>query len=191
VPASDGVAFQTAPFTRATTIVGPVTVNLWVKAATPVEDYQVTVTEARPRASQEEYITTGFLRSSNQDDLARSTRLFTEPSYLARDARTLSAHAYRLVKIPVDPIAHTFRPGTELRIVISAPGGDRPSWEFATLDRGQSATVGLGGIAASTLVVNSVNGVKSTPTLPTCGSLRGEPCRALRPAGNQERAHGS
>jgi hypothetical protein len=184
VPSADGVAFQTTPFTKATTIVGPATVDLWVKSTTPVEDYQVTVTEARPAASQEEYITSGFLRSSNQVDLRDSTSVFTDPSYLASDARLLSPDAYRLVRIPVDPIAHTFRPGTELRIVITAPGGDRPSWEFATLDNGQAATVGTGRFAASALVVNQVNGVASTPTLPVCGSLRGEPCRALQPEGN-------
>jgi predicted acyl esterase len=185
VPAADGVAFQTAPLHSSMTLVGPATVDLWVKSSTPVEDYQVTVTEARPAASVEEYITSGFLRSSNQVDLPDSTRLSTSPSYLGRQARTLTSRSYRLVKIPIDPIAHTFRPGTELRIVISAPGGDRPSWEFDTVDAGQSATVGLGGIAASALIVNTVSGVDSTPDLPTCGSLRGEPCRALQPEGNQ------
>jgi predicted acyl esterase len=179
VPTTDGLAFQTAPFTKATTIVGPATVDLWVKSATPVEDYQVTVSEARPSTAQEEYITSGFISSSNQVDLARSTTLFTAPSYLASEARKLSSHTYTLVRIPVDPIAHTFRAGSALRIVLSAPGGDRPSWEFATLDHGQSATIGLGGVAASRLVVNLVTGVRSTPTLPTCGSLRGEPCRVL------------
>jgi len=165
--------------------VGPATVDLWVKAATAVEDYQVTVTEARPSTSQEEYVTSGFLRSSNQVDLANSTSLFTDPSYLAGQAKSLSPSSYKLVKIPIDPIAHTFRPGTELRIVISAPGGDRPSWEFDTLDSGQSATVGIGGIAASALVVNKVGGVRSTSALPACGSLRGEPCRTLQAEGNQ------
>ncbi len=191
VPAADGVAFQTAPFTRDTTFVGPATVDLWVESAAPVEDYQVTVTEVRPSASQEEYVTSGFLRSSNQVDLADSTSLFTDPSYLASDARTLSPGSYRLVRVPVDPIAHTFRPGTELRIVISAPGGDRPSWEFDTLDSGQSATVGIGGVAASKLVVNKVSGVKSDAALPTCGSLRGEPCRAFQAEGNQGPSSGS
>jgi predicted acyl esterase len=185
VPAPDGVAFQTAPLRNAMTIVGPATVDLWVTASTPVEDYQVTVTEARPTAAEEEYVTSGFLRSSNQVDLSDSTRLFTKPSYLPGEARTLSRHSYRLVKIPIDPIAHTFRPGTALRIVISAPGGDRPSWEFDTVDRRQSATVGLGGVAASALIVNTVAGVQSTPALPSCGSLRGEPCRALQAEGNQ------
>jgi uncharacterized protein len=185
VPAPDGIAFQTPPLHRAMTIVGPATVALWVTSSIPVEDYQVTVTEARPGTSEEEYVTSGFLRSSNQVDLPDSTRLFTEPSYLAGEARTLSRRSYTLVKIPIDPIAHTFRPGTELRVVISAPGGDRPSWAFDTVDHGQSASVGLGGIAASALIVDKVAGVNNTSMLPSCGSLRGEPCRPLQPEGNQ------
>jgi uncharacterized protein len=185
VPAPDGIAFQTTPFTNDTTIVGPATVNLWVKSATPIEDFQVTVTEVRPSAKQEEYVTSGFLRSSNQVDLSGSTPLFTEPTYLASDARPLSSKTYRLVKIPIDPIVHTFRAGTELRVVVSAPGGDRPTWAFATLDNGQTATVGLGAVALSSLVVNLVHGVSATSNLPTCGTLRGEPCRAYQAEANQ------
>jgi predicted acyl esterase len=185
VPPADGLGFQTAPFQTATTIVGPATVDLWVKSATPVEDFQATITEVRPSADQEEYITSGFLRSSNQVDLPDSTALFTDPSYLPTDAKNLSPDGYSLVKIPVDPIVHTFRPGTELRVVLSAPGGDRPIWEFATLDDGQTATVGLGGPSASALTVNVVSGVDATSTLPVCDSLRGEPCRAYQAEGNQ------
>ncbi len=184
VPAADGIAFQTAPFTTATTIVGPATLDLWVKAAVPVEDFQATITEVRPSAGQEEYITSGFLRSSNQVDAPDSTALFTDPTYLATGARNLSPDRYSLLRIPIDPIAHTFRPGTELRVVISAPGGDRPEWAFDTLDNGQQATVGLGGLAASSLVVNVVPGVTATTTLPACGSLRGEPCRAYQAESN-------
>ena len=89
------------------------------------------------------------------------------------------------MKVPIDPIVHTFRPGTEFRVVISAPGGDRPVWTFDTLDHGQMATVGLGGVAASALTVNVVQGVEATPTLPACGALRGEPCRSLVDEVNQ------
>lgn len=190
VPPADGIAFQTSPFRTATTIVGPATVDLWVRASAPVEDYQATITEVRPSTSQEEYITSGFLRSSNQVDLSGSTGLFTDPAYTANDARRLSPSTYSLVKIPIDPIAHTFRPGTELRVVISAPGGDRPIWEFATLDDGQRATVGLGGRTPSALVVNVVSGVSATTTLPACNSLRGEPCRAYQAEGNRSGSTG-
>jgi predicted acyl esterase len=185
VPAADGIAYQTTPFKTATTIVGPGTLNLWVKSSTPVEDFQATITEVRPSADQEEYVTSGFLRSSNQVDLPDSTSLFTDPSYTADDAADLSPTTYTLVKIPIDPIVHTFRPGTELRVVISAPGGDRPVWEFDTLDTDQQATVGLGGATPSSLVVDVVQGVVATPTLPACNSLRGEPCRAYQAEGNQ------
>src|SRR5580700_1617528 len=108
VPATDGIAFETTPFTTATTIVGPATLDLWIKSATPVEDFQATITEVRPSAAQEEYVTSGFLRSSNQVDLSDSTPLFTDPSYLGSDARNLSASDYTLVKIPIDPVVHTF-----------------------------------------------------------------------------------
>jgi len=185
VPAADGIAFQTKPYPRATTIVGPATLDLWVEAGVPVEDFQATITEVRPSAGQEEYVTSGFLRSSNQVDRPGSTALFTDPTYLGSDARDLASGHFTLVKIPIDPIVHTFRPGTELRVVISAPGGDRPIWEFDTLDDGQAATVGLGGVVASALVVNVVPRVQATAALPACNSLRGEPCRAYQAEGNQ------
>ena len=185
VPASNAIAFQTTPFTADATIVGPATVNLWVKSSASIVDLQATITEVRPSDGQEEYVTSGFLRSSNQVDLIDSTGLFTHPSYLPSDAGSLSSGSYTLVKVPVDAIAHTFRAGTELRVVLSAPGGDRPSWTFDSLDNGQTATVGLGSVAASALVVGVVKGVTAPATLPTCGSLRGEPCRAYQPAGNQ------
>jgi predicted acyl esterase len=185
VPAANGIAFQTAPFQSDTTVVGPASLDLWLKSAAPVVDLQVTVTEVRPAASEEEYVTSGFLRSSDQIDLPTSTELVTYPSYLGAEARNLSPSSFRLVRVPIDPIAHTFRAGTELRIVVSAPGGDRPSWVFDTLDQGQTATVGIGGLAASALVFDQVAGVAATPTLPGCGSLRGEPCRAYQIEGNQ------
>jgi predicted acyl esterase len=189
VPAPDGVGFETAPFTTPTTVVGPATLDLWVKASTPVEDFQATITEVRPQAGQEEYVTSGFLRSTNQVDRSESTALFTVPTYLPQDARHLSSTHYELVKVPIDPVVHTFRPGTALRIVISAPGGDRPVWAFGTLDKGQKTTVGLGGVAASALTVNVVHGVDATPTLPECGALRGEPCRPFLAEENEAGGH--
>ena len=127
--------------------------------------------------------------STNQVDRSESTALFTVPTYLPQDARHLSSTHYELVKLPIDPVVHTFRPGTALRIVISAPGGDRPVWAFGTLDKGQKTTVGLGGVAASALTVNVVHGVDATPTLPECGALRGEPCGPFLAEENEAGGH--
>jgi hypothetical protein len=185
VPAADGIGFQTTPFATATTVAGPATLALWVKSPVPVEDLQATITEVQPQTGQEEYLTSGFLRSTNQVDKPDSTAVFTDPSYVARDERNLSPSQYALVRIPIDPIVHTFRPGTELRVVVSAPGGDRPVWTFDTLDKGQTTTVGFGAMTPSALTVNVVSGVNATTALPPCGTLRGEPCRSYQAEGNQ------
>ena len=92
------------------------------------------------------------------------------------------------MKIPIDPIVHTFRPGTELRVIVSAPGGDRPVWTFDTVDDGQQATVGFGFGSPSALTVNVVQGVNATTALPSCGSLRGNPVGPTRPKATSREA---
>jgi hypothetical protein len=106
------------------------------------------------------------------------------PNYLTSDRQNLPSGHFTLVRIPIDPIAHTFRAGTSLRIVISAPGGDRPEWAFDTFQTHGSVvdTVQLG---SSSLAVNVVSGVTPTPGLPACGALRGEPCRPYSKMSNQ------
>ena len=187
VPAANGIAFETPAFTKATTVVGSASLNLRLESTAPVTDLQVTVTEVRPGETQEEYVTSGFLRSSDRTLSAASTPLDPAPTYLTADRRPLPKGRFTLVRIPVDPIAHTFRAGTRLRIVISAPGGDRPSWTFdtpATVGAVRD-TVALGGRQGSSLVVNVVGGVVPASAIPACGALRGEPCRAYARLGNQ------
>ena len=62
-----------------------------VRARVPVEDFQATITEVRPASGDEEYVTSGFLRSTNQVDRSDSTSLFTDPTYLAGEDRMLSS----------------------------------------------------------------------------------------------------
>ena len=187
VPPANGIAFETPAFASATTIVGPASLNLMLRSTAPVTDLQVTVTEVRPGATQEEYVTSGFLRSSDRTLSAASTVLDPVPTFLTADRRNLPQGRFTLVRIPVDPIAHTFRSGTRLRIVLSAPGGDRPSWTFDTPATHGAVvdTVSLGGPHGSSLVVNEVSGVVPSSAMPACGALRGEPCRASAPLGNQ------
>jgi predicted acyl esterase len=187
VPAANGVAFETPVFTSPTTIVGPASVDLWLRSSASDTDLQVTVTEVRPGDTEEEYVTSGFLRAANRTLSKASTVLDPVPSYLKSDGHNLPAGRYSLVRIPIDPIAHAFRAGTRLRIVISAPGGDRPEWAFETPSTRGSVTdtLALGGAMASSLAVNVVHGVDPTEPMPACGALRGEPCRAYSTMANQ------
>ena len=187
VPAANGIAFETPAFTGPTTIVGPASLDLWLESAAHSTDLQATVTEVRPGSTEEEYVTSGFLRSRDRTLTAASTTLDPVPTYRGKDERDLPAGRFTLVRIPIDPIAHTFRAGTRLRVVISAPGGDRPSWAFETPATHGSVTdtVSLRGAQASSLAVNVVSGVVPTAAMPACGALRGEPCRPYAALGNQ------
>lgn len=71
-------------------------------------------------------------------------------------------------------------------MTIEAPGGDRPRWEFATIDKGNTRnTISLGGARASKLVLPVIAGAdaKGTP-LPGATALRGEPSRTYQAASN-------
>ena len=186
VPSANGLAYQSQVLTKDITIVGPASLDLKLSSTAKATELQVSVTEVRPTTNQEEYVTSGFLNTSNRTLLPSSTPLWPQPTYLKQDLRALPAGKPVMVRVPVNPIAHTFRAGTALRIVISAPGGDRPSWAFATPATNGSVTntVTLGGVVPSQFVINKVSNV-TVMALPTCGSLRGEPCRVYQTLGNQ------
>ena len=187
VPAADGLGFETPTLAKDLTIVGPGSLDLSLKSSAAATDLQVSVTEVRPTKGKEVYVTSGFLNSSNRVLLGASSAIWPQPTYLGGDKADLPSGDFTTVRVPIHPIAHTFRAGTRLRIVISAPGGDRPSWTFATPATGGTVTdtIALGGVTPSKLVVNVVGGVQAPARLPKCGALRGEPCRSYAALGNQ------
>ena len=90
------------------------------------------------------------------------------------------------MRVPIFPVAHAFRAGSKIRVTIQAAGGDRPRWDFATVDKGNTRnTISLGGARASSLVLPVVAGAtaKGTP-LPGATALRGEPSRTYAAASN-------
>ena len=129
----------------------------------------------------------GWLRASHRKLNARlSTATDPVPTHLAQDAAPLPRGAYAAVRVPVYPVAHAFRAGSRIRVTVQAPGGDRPRWDFATIDKGKARnTIALGGPWASKLLVPVVRGAtaKGTP-LPAPTALRGEPNRTYRVASN-------
>jgi len=184
VTGSDGLGFISKPMTKDTVIVGPASLNLWVKSTAMDTDLQVTVSDVRVDG-KETYVTSGFLRASDRTlDQSRSTAL--EPVQTFIKSESLPRGKYTRLRIPIDPIAHAFRAGSRLRITISAPGGDRPVWAFATLPTHGKVTdtVSLGGAKASTFAFDVIPGVTPSDSEPACGALRGEPCRTYLAAGN-------
>jgi putative CocE/NonD family hydrolase len=186
VPATgaDGVGFLSAPLTRDVVAVGPASLNLWVESSAADTDLQATISEVRPDG-KELFVQTGALRASDRDlDPSRSTPTDPVPTYAAADP--LPVGRFTEVRIPITPFAYAFRTGSRIRVSITAPGGDRPAWQFATYQTGGSVTdtIGLGTWHPSALVLSVVPGVTPPDAQPACPSLRGQPCRTYVPAAN-------
>jgi uncharacterized protein len=181
-----GIGFVTTPLPSDLVIAGPSSLDLQLESSAPDTDLQVTLTEVRPDGN-ETYVQNGWLRASHRKlDAARSTALDPVPTHLKADAAPLPAGTFSLVRIPIFPVAHAFRAGSRIRVTVSAVGGDRPRWDFATVDTGTTTnTIELGGANASQLVLPVVAGAtaKGTP-LPGPTALRGEPSRTYVPAAN-------
>jgi len=180
VTGTNGVGFTTAPLASNTTIVGKSSLNLNFSSTAPDTDFQATISEVRPNGS-EMYVTSGWLRASYAPTLVNSRSTQFEPFYnYATYQSSISSPAS--VRVPLDGIGYTFRAGSKIRITVSAPGGDRPSWAFSnTYANGATTTINLG---TSAWVFPVVAGVTPTDSQPPCGSNRGQPCRTYVAAGN-------
>ena len=172
-----GAGFLTAPFGQQTTVDGPASLDLYLKSSALDTDLQVTVSEVRPNGN-EIYVATGVLRASYRTLATSSTVLHPVPIYLHASQSNLPAGVFTLVRVPLEPIAHVFPAGTRLRIVITAPGGDKAAWTYATYVTGGTVvdTLSMGAVLASSFVFNVVPNSTVLPTA-ACGALRGEPCR--------------
>ncbi len=182
VSGTSGAGFVTPPLAHDEVVVGPASLNLVLKSTAADTDLQATVSEVLPDG-QEMYVTSGFLRAGYRALAPGSTAL--QPVHSYRQRVPLPAGRAVTVRIPIDPIAHAFRAGDRIRVVLSAPGGDRPAWAFATPATGGSVTDTLGlGAGGSTLVLSVLPKVTPPDPAPACGALRGEPCRTYVAAAN-------
>jgi uncharacterized protein len=184
--AGKGVGFTTAPLVQDVVIAGPSSLDLRLRSSARDTDLQVTLTEVRPRGI-ETYVQNGWLRASHRKlNAARSTVLDPFPTHLEQDAAPLPRGRFTLIRVPIYPVAHAFRAGSRIRVTVQAPGGDRPSWVFTSVDHGRTVnSIALGGTRASSLVLPVVAGATAQGTpIPAIGALRGQPSRAYTPASN-------
>jgi uncharacterized protein len=186
IAAGKGLGFVSGALAKDTVIAGPSSLDIWVKSSARDTDFQVTLSEVRPDGN-ETYVQNGWLRGSHRKLYRkRSTALDPVPTHLKKDAAPLSKSRYVLVRVPIYPVSHAFRAGSRIRVTVQAPGGDRPRWDFDTVDKGNARnTIALGGARASSLVLPVLAGAtaKGTP-LPPATALRGEPNRTYAAASN-------
>jgi predicted acyl esterase len=185
-PAGTAVAYATLPLDEDVTIVGPGSVDLWLRSSAADTDLQVTLTEIRPDGL-ETYVQSGWLRASMRHlDSSRSSKLDPRPTYLERDAAPLPPGKFSKVRIALFAVAHVFRAGSRIRISVEAPGDDRTRWSFVTPETDGSVLDEISSTRGrpSRLVLGVVPDVVPPPTLPPCPGLRAQPCRTYVPTAN-------
>lgn len=186
LPNGKGVGYTTPPLPRDTVMVGPGSVDLWLKSTASDTDLEVTLTEVRPDG-KETYVQSGWLRASQRAlDRGASTDLAPRQTHLAGDAKPLPKKSFTPVRVRLYAMGHAFRSGSRIRITVQAPGGNRPRWSFAALAAKGTVTNSIERDAQhpSSIVLPVVSGVAIPTVLPPCGALRGEPCRAYVPEAN-------
>ena len=173
------VTFATEPLPESVVMAGSGSVDLWVNSNLGDTDLEVTLSEIRPDGS-EVYVQSGWLRASQRAlDEAASTELQPVHTNLEVDAGSLPTDEdeFAFARVEIFPFAHVFYAGSQVRLSIDAPGGNRAVWEFATIANGEQVTIATGGDMASSVVLPAVPGVSAPDTAPPCTSLRGQPCR--------------
>ena len=175
--------FLTEPLTETVTMIGSGSADLWVNSNLGDTDLEVTVSEVRPDG-QEMYVQSGWLRASHRLlDEQLSTPLQPVQTHFEADAEPLpdgiTDTGLALARVEIFPFAHVFRAGSQVRISVDAPGGNRPVWVFDTISNGEEVQIGLGGDFPSKVVLPVVPGIDVPADYPECGALRGQPCRAF------------
>jgi len=187
-PLVDGtaVAYATPPLEEDVTIVGPSSVDLWLRSSAADSDLQVTLSEVRPDGL-ETYVQNGWLRASHRKlDKKTSSKLEPRPTHLEEHAQPLPAGSFTKLRVGIFAVGHVFRAGSRIRISVEAPGGDRTRWAFDTLVTGGTVENEIARTPQqpSRLVLPVVSGADVPPGLPPCPGLRGQPCRTYVPLDN-------
>jgi uncharacterized protein len=183
-PDDKALSYVSEPLAEDTVMVGSGSVDLWLQSTAPDVDVQVTLTEVRPDG-KETYVQSGWLRASHGRLEEGSTRLRPRHTHLERDAEPLPEGKFTSLRVELVPFGHVFREGSSVRLIIGAPGGDRPRWTFDALTYEEPVTneVGRSTARPSRVVLPVVPGIDVPTGLPGCPSLRGQPCRDFAPAG--------
>jgi hypothetical protein len=99
----------------------------------------------------------------------------------------MPVNQYVPLTIPLYYQGHVYRPGSRIRVTISAPNGDQPIWSFGETQPSGTAniTIARSQSMPSFLMLPVVPGMPVPTGLPPCPGLRGEPCRTYQPITNR------
>lgn len=188
-PEGTALAYVSKPLGRDTAVLGNGELQVLVRSQAKNVDLQATITEVRPDG-KETFVQGGWMRTeARKIDRAASSLGDPRPTFRKRDAQTLPKGRWVKVRIPLYYQGHVYREGSRLRVIVSAPGGDQPTWAFGetTTDPAGTPWVAIAHDRKnpSRLVLPVVEEVEAPTPLPGCPALRGQPCRDYQPLVNE------
>lgn len=177
-PEGTSLSYLTAPLSEDVVMAGTGSVDLWLRSTAPDVDLEVDLTEVRPDG-KETYIQSGWLRASHRALGSSSTQLLPFHTHLAADAEDLPAGEFVPARVAIFPFGHIAREGSQLRLTIKSPGGNRVRWQFSNLQYPTDEVVDIAhsGGRASALVLPVLPNVAVPTGRPACEALRSQPCR--------------
>ena len=194
-PSGTAVSYLSAPLGANTTVIGSGAVYLWARSSTPDVDLQATISEVRPDGN-ETFVQNGWIRASERKLSTNANNMFKRagstlepiPTFTKADASPMPSGKFVKVAIPLYYEGHAYRAGSRIRVTISAPNGTQPVWSFAQTKPG-NVSVTFSKSMPSRLVLPVVPGVNVSTPLPSCSSLRNEPCRPYQAIVDNTAAH--
>jgi putative CocE/NonD family hydrolase len=187
-PDGTAVAYETPVLEEDLVVAGSGYVDLWVGADAPDADVQVTVSEVRPDGV-EYMVQNGWLRLGHRAvDEERSGELEIVHPFTAGAYEPLPQGELVEAQVEVPAMAHVFRAGSRLRLLVSSPGRHHLTWTFEPpegVDAGTTYRLAWGGETPSALVLPVVDlEVPERPGPAPCPGLRGMACRRYTPITN-------
>jgi uncharacterized protein len=182
----NAVSYVSEPLAEDTTVTGSGYVKVWLRSEARSVDLQATVTEVRPD-NKEVFVQSGWLRGSMRKlDKQKSTPLEPVLSLRRSDIKPLRDDRFVKATIPLYYQGHGYREGSRVRVIVSAVGGDQPTWAFARArPKGTpQVDVAFGKSMPSKLTLPVLPSAEIPTELPPCPGLRGEPCRDFVPFEN-------
>jgi hypothetical protein len=186
-PAGTAASYLTAPLKANTAVLGAGALQAWVRSSAPDVDLQVTISEVRPDG-KETFVQGGWLKAAARKlDPKKSTKLEPVLSLRKSDRAPMPQGKFAKLTIPLYYEGHFYRAGSQIRVTVSAVGGDQPIWAFdEAVPKGTAKIeVAHSPEMPSRLLLPVVGGVEGTNSLPPCPGLRGEPCRDYLPYTNK------
>jgi uncharacterized protein len=178
VPAAPGgaLAYTTPKLAHDVELLGPASLDLWLKSTATDTNLQATITEVRPDG-QELYIARGWLRASQRKlDRRASTPTLPVQTDLQSDVQPLVAGKPTFMRLAVFPLDHMFRAGSRIRLVIDTPS-QTGGWNFEPLANGGVNSILHDAQHPSKLVVGVARGAGAPTGYPACDTLLNQPCR--------------